>query len=84
MGEYTEAAAQKAALKINNEAGLGSAPGAGQSHYGGEAIRQMALSHSEQGNVARAATESGVTTEVWQAKRKELGRSPTQRDFTEN
>jgi hypothetical protein len=83
MGEYTEAAANKAALRLVNNSDLGPAPDAGLRHYGSEAMRQVSLAHAEQANIRTAATDAGVTTDVWLTKRKELGRSPTSRDFSQ-
>ena len=70
-------AAQWAADRIQEEQPL---PHADLRHYEHDSQRQTDLAAAERGNIAKAAGELGMTSAEWQEKRKELGRSPTQRD----
>lgn len=74
MAEWTEQWNQDRATEA------GPLPGAGQTHYTGEAQRQAALAAAERANIANAAGQLGMTSSEWRAKREELGRSPTRND----
>jgi len=71
-------AAQWAQDRITEEAPL---PHSNLPHYEHDSQRQTDLAAAEKSNIARAAGELGLTTAEWEAKRKELGRSPNRGDI---
>ncbi len=84
---YTDPAEREAAWQRDRATEETPLPGAELSHYPTNdrgALRQSALYHAEQANIAAAAREVGATSAEWLAKRSELGRSPTRADFPQS
>lgn len=79
---YTNPAEREAAWQRDRDTEAAPLPGAGQSHYSGEGQRQSAIYAASESIVAARAREAGVTSAEWQAKRKEIGKSPTPADFS--